>query len=59
MGQSEVSLGVSALVVDADEWRAVVMTLIDIPTLNSNPRMCPWTTLLHWSQPLLLQKVRA
>ena len=57
MGQSVVSPGISVLVVDADEWRAIVMTLVDIPTLNSNPRMCPWT-LLHLSQPLLLQKVR-
>ena len=58
MGQSVVSLGAIVLVVDVDEWGAVVMTLIDIPTLNSNPRMCPWTKLLHLSQPLILQKVR-
>ena len=57
MGQSVVSLDVSVLVVDANEWRAIIMTLVDIPTLNSNPRMCLWT-LLHLSQPPLLQKVR-
>ena len=44
-------------VVDVDEWRAVVVVVFDIPTLNSNLRMCPWM-LLHFHQPLLLQKVR-
>ena len=44
-------------VVDVDEWRAVVVVVFDIPTLNSNLRMGPWM-LLHFHQPLLLQKVR-
>ena len=57
MGQSAVFPGVSVFVVDIDEWRAVVVVMIDISTSNSNLRMCPWM-LLHLSQHLLLQKVR-